>query len=173
MPAQCLSKEVPNHVSPGIKQTFTYRTIMARACMLLQARTEMGSTPVARTDSGQMPEVPAAPPSRLVMHAMFWLAGALPAYWLLQQHTVPSISRKFIWTVAAPVSSVHSTSQQSMHRPRIHRFSACSVTFPPPVPQALTAFCEDVLSASLWACFGIFLAAQMQRIDDRRINLRV
>jgi hypothetical protein len=35
---------------------------------------------------------------------MFWLAGALPAYWLLQQHNVPSISKKFLWTVAAPVS---------------------------------------------------------------------
>jgi hypothetical protein len=70
---------------------------------LASARAEASSAPVARSDSGPLPEPQtAAPPSRLLLHVMFWLAGALPAYWLLQQHTVPSISRKFIWTVAAP-----------------------------------------------------------------------
>lgn len=62
---------------------------------------------MARTESGELSVVgPAAAPSRLLLlHLMFWVVGGLPAYWLLQQHTVHSISRKFIWTVAAPVSA--------------------------------------------------------------------
>ena len=95
----------------------------------------MVSAPVARTDSGQVPEVglPAAPPSRLVMHAMFWLAGALPAYWLLQQHTAPSISRKFIWTIAAPVSPIDSTNVHILVTPSCLQHKAClGLTSSPP-----------------------------------------
>lgn len=66
---------------------------------LVEAQTN--GSPGAGTKSTGVP-VPGAAPSRLVMHLTFWVAGVLPAYWLLQQHHVPSINKKFAKTVLYP-----------------------------------------------------------------------
>jgi len=96
----------------------------------LKARAEKGSAPVARTESGELSVVgPAAAPSRLLLlHLMFWVVGGLPAYWLLQQHTVHSISRKFIWTVAAPGSLLYLFKVAGSGFPGTHRIiNVCSI----------------------------------------------
>lgn len=71
---------------------------------MCKVQNELASKPIGRADSAQLPVASAPPPSKVDLHVIFWAAGALPAYWLLQQPNVPSISRKFIWSLIAPVS---------------------------------------------------------------------
>ena len=70
---------------------------------LLQANNELVKVPTGRTDSAELPVLNSPPPNRIDLHLLFWVAGALPAYWLLNQPTAPSISRKFVWSIVAPV----------------------------------------------------------------------
>lgn len=65
----------------------------------VKAQKELGRTP--------LPEGPVstavAAESRLAKHVFFLVAGVLPVYWLLQQPGVPSVTRKFAWSVILPV----------------------------------------------------------------------
>ncbi len=69
----------------------------------MQVQNELVKKPMGRADSAQLPPLDLPPPSKVDLHVLFWAAGALPAYWLLQQPSVPSISRKFVWSLIAPV----------------------------------------------------------------------
>lgn len=68
--------------------------------MVLQVKAKQAPEPKAR------PKVAPRASSEwsTSMHLVFWLAGVLPAYWLIQRHHAPSINRQFAKILLYPVS---------------------------------------------------------------------